>query len=137
MGRRRKTLPAPINQARRRIDRWRETRKQRSPMPEHLWEAAVALAEQHGVHPVARGLGVSYESLKRRAAVAGEKRRSRRPVPAGFVELSPMPATAFQPVAGASVELVHPGGAKLTINLPAESELDVESLADAFLSHGA
>ncbi len=138
MGRRRRNaLPTGISQVRRWIDHWRKTRKHRSPMPEHLWEAAVALAEEHGINPVARGLGVSYESLKHRAAAAGEKRGAGRRVAAGFVELSPVPATAFQPVAGALVELVHPGGAKLTINLPAKSELDVASLADAFLSHGA
>lgn len=136
MGRKRKALPASVNQARRRIDRWRETRKQRSPMPEHLWLAAVALAEEHNVHLVARGLRVSYESLKYRVAAAADKRRSNRRVPAGFVELSPVSATAFQTVTAASVELVHPGGAKLTINLPADHDLDVTSLTETFLSHG-
>ncbi len=138
MGRRRRNaLPTRISEVRRRIDRWRETRKHRSPMPEQLWEAAVALAEEHGINPVARGLRVSYESLKHRAAAAGEKPGTGRRVAAGFVELSPVPAAAFQPSAGALVELVHPGGAKLTITLPAESVLDVASLAAAFLGHGA
>lgn len=133
--RRRKALPTGIIRVRRRIDHWRETRKHRSPMPEHLWEAAVALAEEHGINPVARGLGVSYESIKLRATAVAEKRR----VPAGFVELSPASTAAFRPAGGIFVELVHPNGAKLTINLPSESEseLDVASLADAFLSHGA
>lgn len=138
MGRKqRRALPAGISQVRRRIDYWRETREKRSRMPEHLWEAAVALAEEHGVYPVARGLRVSYESLKHRAAASAKNHTAPHQVPAGFIELSPMATVGMRPVSGAFVELVHPDGAKLTINLPAENELDVASLAGVFLSHGA
>ncbi|MBI4881737.1 MAG: hypothetical protein HY812_19065 [Planctomycetes bacterium] len=49
-----------------RIERWRATRQKRWPMPAPLWERAVALAQRHGVGPIARGLRLDYYSLKRR-----------------------------------------------------------------------
>src|SRR3989304_5638086 len=53
-----------------RINRWRATRTKRSPMPAPLWNAAVRLAETHGIYPIARRLPVNYESLKGRVAAA-------------------------------------------------------------------
>lgn len=68
MGRRRETkaLPAGVEELRGRVERWRRTRKKRSPMPEELWEDAARLARVHGVSPIARWLGLSYYTLQGR-----------------------------------------------------------------------
>ena len=77
-----------LQQTRRRIARWRDTRTHRgAPMPATLWAAAVALARQHGLYTTARTLRIDYGSLKKRLHTAG---RGRVPSPA-FVEL-PTPA---------------------------------------------
>jgi len=58
---------APTEQVaslRERIEYWRKTRTRRCPMPMDLWDGAAALAQVHGVHPIARMLGLSYGSLK-------------------------------------------------------------------------
>ena len=54
---------ARLEQVSRRIEHWRATRSRRGRMPEPLWAAAVALAQEHGLYATAQGLGASYESL--------------------------------------------------------------------------
>jgi hypothetical protein len=64
-----------LEDARRRIARWRETRAYRgAPMPAALWAAAMALARQHGLYTTARALHIDYGSLKKRldAVSAGQ-----------------------------------------------------------------
>ena len=54
-----------LDDTRRRIERWRETRSHRhAPMPSVLWDAAVAAARQHGLSPTARAVRVDYGALK-------------------------------------------------------------------------
>ena len=74
-----------LEQTRRRIARWRETRTHRgAPMPATLWAAALALTRQHGLYRTARTLRIDYGSLKKRLDTAGT---GRVPVPA-FIELA-------------------------------------------------
>ncbi|MBW1688315.1 MAG: hypothetical protein JRS35_25030 [Deltaproteobacteria bacterium] len=137
-GTRRRAASGRVKQVRGRIEQWRKTRAKRSPMPEPLWDAAVQLAQADGVYPIARALQVSYQSLKYRVALASKE--SCR-APAGFVELTPIPASPA-PASGSApggetvLELSNRGGATLTIRFPAERELDVERLAAAFLHRG-
>jgi hypothetical protein len=53
-----------LEEARQRVNGWRETRPKLEPMPQELWDAAVALAGEHGVYRVARALRVDYGKLK-------------------------------------------------------------------------
>ena len=124
-----------MQQVRARIERWRQTRAKRSPMPEALWEAAVELARSEGLHPVARGLQVSYQSLKARVAAASAGSQRATGTPRGFVELSGPLLLAPAPSAPV-LELVDRRGAKLTIRLPAEHDLDIERLAVRVLGCG-
>lgn len=139
MGRRRRPVSRELRQARTRIERWRRTRRKRSPMPEPLWAAAVALAEREGVHHTARGLGLNYHSLRSRVsggeAGAGARRRAAE-VPHGFVELAPPLAPAAAVPAGPVLELVDRRGTRLTIRLPATSVVDLERLAGHLLEPG-
>ena len=73
-----------LQQTRRRIARWRDTRTHRgAPMPAPLWAVAVALARQHGLYTTARTLRIDYGSLKKRLDTTPARRV---PSPA-FVEL--------------------------------------------------
>ncbi len=51
---------------------WRSTRKPRSRIPEHLWQAAVDLAPFYSIHRIAGALRLNYTELKHRI-----KKRSR------------------------------------------------------------
>ena len=126
-----------MRQAQAGIEKWRRTRKKRSPMPEPLWAAAVELAQSEGVYPIARALRVNYQSLQCRVAIASSRARPGPGAPRGFVELSsPLPIAPPRSPCGPVLELSDGNGATLTIRFPAERELDVERLAAAFLRRG-
>jgi hypothetical protein len=129
-------MSARLRQARSRIERWRRTRETRSPMPEPLWEAAVALAESEGVYHTARALSLNYQSLRARVAEASPAVRRAPTVPQGFVEVAPPFPLAAPGSLGPVLEWVDRGGAKLTIRLPAEPAVDVERLAVRLLQRG-
>lgn len=127
---------ARVQRLQKRIEDWRKTRQKRSPMPEPLWNAAVQLAQRDGVYSVSRALQVNYQTLQARLAMASAATKSQRAptAPKGFVELSPTLPMPTAPRTESLVELSDDEGAKLTIRLPAESDLDVERLAESFWS---
>src|SRR6202023_2843485 len=49
-------IPEAIVQLPRQLDQFRSTQPRRTKLPESLWQAAVALARQHGVYCVAHPL---------------------------------------------------------------------------------
>jgi len=58
-------LPARLEGLRRRFERWRQTRKVRSRIPEPLWASAVKVAGTYGIHRTAKALRVDYYALKK------------------------------------------------------------------------
>ncbi len=85
-------IPEPIAQLQRQLEQFRSTQPPRTKLPDALWQAAVDLARQHGVYPVAHPLKLDYMGLKKR--LDGVPRRTPKPAsqaPA-FVELvAPQP----------------------------------------------
>lgn len=126
------TAAERVTRVREQIERWRCTRAQRSPMPAQLWEEAVSLAGQLGVHPVKAALRLNYESLKKRVASRPGTKASAAARTGGFVELSGAQLFAAPDRAGAVVEVSGVDGARLTVRLAAGSELDVSRLVEAF-----
>lgn len=124
-----------VDQVRQRIEKWRQTRSgKRSPMPEPLWAAAVALARKRGLYATTRDLCVSYGTLKTRLErsvpkeVAAKPPSSPRPT---FVELgAALPFGGSG--AGTSVELTRRDGAKLVIRFGAGEALDLAALVREF-----
>jgi hypothetical protein len=82
-----------LDYTRRRIERWRETRRHgHVSMPPALWNAAVAAVRQHGLYRTARTLRVDYGALKKHLeASAGEVPALASPT---FVELAPSGPTS-------------------------------------------
>jgi hypothetical protein len=124
------TLIDPLRQQ---IEHWRQMRAKRSPMPEPLWRAAVGLAREQGVYAAAQALRLSYDSLRRRTEAAGVARRVSRDSRPGrqpsatFVELPPTLTVAAPGPSGPIVEVVGPGGQRLTVRLRS-GDLDVAEL---------
>ena len=74
-----------LAQLQRQLDQFRRTQPRRTKLPESLWQAAVELARQHGVYPVAHPLRLDYMGLKKRlGGVAVVRRKASKPA---FVEL--------------------------------------------------
>jgi hypothetical protein len=61
-------VPRALSTARRQLTQWRRRQHGRKRLPKELWEMAVALAREHGVHRTARTLGLKYESLQKHLA---------------------------------------------------------------------
>ena len=59
-------IPEPIMELQRQLEQFRSNQPRRSKLPESLWQAAVELALQHGVYPVAQPLRLDYMGLKKR-----------------------------------------------------------------------
>ena len=109
------------------VDRWRRTRAKQSPMPERLWDDAVVLARELGVHPVKAALGLNYESLRHRLEGSGASVKPE----SGFVELSGAQLLGSAGT-GPVVEVSDERGMRLTVRLAPGSELDLARLVEAF-----
>jgi hypothetical protein len=119
--------PEPILQLQRQLEDFRSSQPGRMKLPESLWQAAVELARQYGVYPVAHPLRLDYMGLKKRL---GEVRphRGRRAAPA-FVEL-----VAAQPAAleACVIEFESARGAKMRIHWKAAIPPDWSNLLHAW-----
>ena len=120
----------------RRLERWRRHRKQHAPIPEVLWSAAVRLAEEYGPSRAARLLRLSYGSLKKRmeigaASRAGSSAQLTQKVTPAFVEFVG-PATGL--LRECTVELEHPGGDKMRLELKGAGAAELSALASSFWS---
>ena len=121
---------ARLTQLRQRIERRRQRRTKRSPMPAELWTAATELARELGAYRVARELGVGYGSLKERLGGGGERSgRAGR----GFVEIA---GPALLGGAPTTVELSDTRGRKVAIRLAAGQAVDVAALVAAWRTAG-
>ena len=120
-------IPEPIVQLQRQLDQFRSTQPHRVRLPEALWQAAVELARQHGVYPVAHPLGLDYMGLKKRLGqVAHSKKKASRPA---FVELiATRPATVPECV----IEFESSAGSKMRIQWKNSSAPDWASLLRAW-----
>jgi hypothetical protein len=124
-----------------RVEQWRAHREGgRSPVPQELWDAAVAAARIEGVHATSKALRFNYYSLKNRLVAAdggalGEKKAG-GPT---FVEMQipslPLDCPRESSVDGqAVIELVGASGARMRIHVTGTSRVDVVGLAQAFWS---
>src|SRR5436305_14489583 len=87
-------IPEPVAQLQRQLEQFRSTQPGRTKRPESLWQAAVELARQHGVYPVAHPLRLDYTGLKKRlGGTPAVRRRATKPA---FLELVAPPRAPFE-----------------------------------------
>ena len=122
-------IPEPIIQLQRQLDQFRSAQPHRTKLPEALWQAAVELARQHGLHAVAHPLRLDYMGLKRRLAGGAEVRKKKKSASPGFVELiAAQPAT----MADCVIEFESSVGSKMRIQWKASTAPDWISLFRAW-----
>ena len=111
------TEPPPFQQLAQRFKTWRATRPRGQRIPKELWQAAVELAQVHGVCPTATALRLSYYDLQRRMPVE----HPTGPGKMAFVELAtptPVPTTTVAKVMGSMARpIVHHCGELLVLVL--------------------
>ena len=119
-------IPEPILQLQRQLDQFRSTQPRRTKLPESLWQAAVELARQHGVYPVAHPLRLDYMGLKKRLGGVPSQSKATKPA---FVELIAPHAT---PLEECVIEFDAPSGSKMRIQWKAAVPRDWVSLLRAW-----
>ena len=119
-------IPEPILQLQRQLDQFRSTQPPRTKLPEPLWQAAVELARQHGIYPVAHPLRLDYMQLKKRLGGAPSRRKPAKPA---FVELITARPAAL---AECSIEFESARGGKMRIQWKAATSPDWASLFRAW-----
>ena len=96
-----------LDEARSRFEQWRRTRRGKTPIPDELWSAAIAVARRDGVNPTAVALRLDGGKLKRRMAASG---RSSRKAPPGRSWPSSAGRFGTLPVDPDRAAVPHPGG---------------------------
>ena len=116
-------IPEAILQLQRQLDQFRSTQPQRTKLPEPLWQAAVELARQHGIYPVAHPLRLDYMGLKKRlGGIPVLRRKATKPA---FVEL-------IAPQEECVIEFEAPSGSKMRVQWKASTPRDWVSLLRAW-----
>jgi len=120
-------IPEAILQLQRQLDQFRSTQPRRTKLPEPLWQAAVELARQHGIYPVAHPLRLDYMGLKKRlGGIPVLRRKTAKPA---FVELS---APRTTPLEDCVIEFESASGGKMRIQWKASAPRDWVSLLRAW-----
>jgi hypothetical protein len=120
-------MPEAISQLQRQFEEFRSTQPHRTKLTETLWQAAVELAREHGLHPVAHPLRLDYMGLKKRlGGVSGPQKKVAAPA---FVELiASHPATISECV----IEFESSIGSKMCIQWKGSWTPDWASLLRAW-----
>jgi len=118
------------------FETWRKRRRERSRIPETLWQAAAELCKEYPVYEVSRSLRLNYNGLKYRVLEAtGERGRvvEKRP-DFGFVRLdlgAPMTPTECW------VEMEAPSGARMRMSFKGiPREFDPVQMSQTFWRQG-
>jgi hypothetical protein len=120
-------IPEPIAQLQRQLEQFRSAQPGRVKLPESLWQAAVELARQHGVYPVAHPLRLDYTKLKKR--LGGSPTFRRKAIKSAFVELV---APSRGQVEECVIEFESSGGSKMRIQWKATAPPDWTTLLRAW-----
>ena len=120
--------PEPILKLQRQLEDFRRSQPVRTKLPESLWQAAVGLAQQYGIYPVAHPLRLDYKGLKKRLGEVSSPDPQKVAAPA-FVELvAAQPATLEACV----IEFESARGAKMRIHWKATTPPDWTNLLHAW-----
>jgi hypothetical protein len=111
------------------FERWRQSRKRGTRIPESLWRAAAEAARECGVSKTAQTLGLDYYALKKRLESPLEVTESE---PAGGREFLEIPLFASAPEC--VLEMVDAQGARLRIELRGSAAAHCETLAQVLWS---
>ena len=102
-----------LEQVQQQFQTWRQSRKKRTLIPQHLWTAAVGLTGRYSICHVSKALGLNYTALKEQVLKSTTRQTSTGSVCSStFIEL-PSPAPALE----STMEMIKPDGAAIKIQI--------------------
>ena len=122
------TTPEPILQLQRQLEDFRSSQPGRVKLPDSLWQAAVELARQYGLWPVAHPLRLDYMRLKKRLDDVPPSHRRKGTAPTFIEVVAAQPAVLEACV----IEFESPRGAKMRIHWKATTPPDWTNLLQAW-----
>lgn len=84
MSREKTAIPDDLLQLSQRVEAWRSANAPRTRLPESIWEAAVEMAQRHGLHRTTKALRMDYTRLKKRLPAGTQPPQA---TPPAFLEL--------------------------------------------------
>lgn len=127
------SVSADIKELHRRLQEWRGKRKHGSRIPEAFWISAAKLAKKHRPARVAHALGLDYTNLKQRLNAVNKPGTSKPEAKPAFIEMLPYTAASH---CECTIEIEHPRGAKMKLQLKGVSTVDLATLSRALWSAG-
>lgn len=130
-------LPAPANkksaleQVQEQFEHWRRSRAKRGAIPDALWQAAVRLFPDYGLHRISKALRLNNTDLKHRVNAHRSTCEQTDVSTAGFIELGlsdPMRRGQCM------IEMADQKGASMRMYFKGEAGLDLLELGKAFWS---
>jgi len=76
MSREKTPIPEDLLHLSQQLEEWRRTNPPRTRLPESIWEAAVEMAQRHGLHCATKTLRLDYARLKKRLPPTSQSPRS-------------------------------------------------------------
>jgi hypothetical protein len=118
--------PSAIEAVCEQFEQWRQTRKKRTAIPEHLWAAAIELSENHSVCKISKTLGLNYTDLQKRIQQSRSKDlpETIQPKFIGF-------EIGNKESAEVVIEMVHQNGASMKAHISG-SHIDFLELSKIF-----
>jgi len=130
-------LPAPSNkkppleQVQEQFEHWRRSRGKRGAIPDALWQSAIMLFPDYGLHRISKALRLNYTDLKHRVNACQSTCEQSDVSTAGFIELGL--SDAMRP-AECIIEMADQKGASMRMYLKGEAGIDLLELGKAFWS---
>lgn len=121
--------PEPILHLQRQLEDFRSNQSGRTKLPESLWQAAVELARQYGIWPVAHPLRLDYMRLKKRLGEVAPSHRGKAAAGPAFIEVVSAQLAGLE---GCVIEFESPCGAKMRIHWKATIPPDWTHLLQAW-----
>ncbi len=127
------TIRPTLEFVRHQFEAWRRKRSRRRPIPEPLWQAAVALCNEHSICEVSQSLRMNYTGLKERVLRARGMEPVNRERP-GFVKLDlDVPIGSSECL----IEMEAPNGAAMRMSFKGSlRDLEIIELSRAFWRQG-
>lgn len=114
-----------FQRVRQRLEYWRRTHWSPARIPKDLWDQAVEISKERGVSSTSRALGLSYQSLKKRAEEASSMESGAKGGGTNFFELAPLPSIVGQECL---IELEDGRGTRMKIQIKGVQSPDLVSL---------
>jgi len=116
----------------RQFDRWRQSRRRGSRIPEALWRAAAEAGRAHGVSKTSQALGLDYYGLKKRVEPPPEERPAIKP--SSEIKFLEIPLSVSPGRPECVVEFEDGQGARLRVELHGAALAELETVARALWS---